>query len=141
MIYAIAIVSLVICGLFIWGIARAFDTDRGLLGGICIVFAAVFAIVSLASIGNMIAYADYKANEVARVEWRIEERTILVTMLSDIGTLMENDITASDTYLTIYKEAVEFNKNVREANTWGGTIWEGVLCDPSYAELDVIPLN
>ena len=62
-------------------------------------------------------------------------------MLGEIGFLMENDVTASDTYMSIYNEVVAFNRNVREANAWTGTMWEGILCDPSYAELDVIPLN
>lgn len=141
MIYAITIVSLAICGLSIWGISRAINTDRGFLCGICIVFTVVFVIMSLASFCVMISYIDYKINEAARIEWRIEERATLATMVGNVGMLMDNDVTASDTYLTIYKETMKFNRHVREANRWGGTIWEGILCDPSYAKLDIIPLD
>ena len=77
---------------------------------------------------------DYKANEPARIEMRIEERNVLNTMVGEIGTMMENDVTASSTYLTIYENVVNFNTNIREADTWADTIWEGILCDPSYAD-------
>lgn len=141
MVYIIPVIYILSAAILIWIGGKAFNREKILTSIVTIVLGAVMVMASLAFCGNAYCYIDYKANEVARIEWRIEERTVLVTMLSDISMLMENDITASDTYLTIYKEAVEFNKNVREANTWGGTIWEGVLCDPSYAELDVIPLN
>lgn len=141
MVYVIPVVCILFSAILLWIGSKAFNRERILISVITFLLGAIMAITSLAFCGNAYCYIDYKANEGIRQDWRIEERTVLVTMLSDIGTLMENDITASDTYLTIYKETVEFNKNVREANTWGGTIWEGILCDPSYAELDVIPLN
>ena len=43
--------------------------------------------------------------------------------------------------MEIYNSELDFNRNVREANTWSDTMWEGILCDPSYAELSVIELN
>lgn len=141
MVYAIPVICILFSTILFWIGSKAFNREKILISVVTFLLGAIMAITSLAFCGNAYSYIDYKANEVARVEWRIEERAVLVTMLSNIDTLMENDITASDTYLTIYKEAVEFNKNVRGASAWGGTIWEGVFCDPSYAELDVIPLN
>ena len=141
MVYIIPIVSIIICALLFWLGSKLFNQERVFVSVIATIFAVIFAIVVLASSINAAAYVDYKVNEVTRIEWRIEERNVLTTMLGEIGFLMENDVTASNTYMSIYNEVIAFNRSVREANTWTGTMWEGILCDPSYAELDVIPLN
>ena len=141
MVYIIPIVSIIVCALLFWLGSKLFDRDCVFRSVIVTIFAVIFAIAVLVSSINAALYVDYKANEEARMEWRIEERNVLTTMLGEIGSLMESDVTASNTYMSIYNEVIAFNRNVREANTWTGTMWEGILCDPSYAELDVIPLN
>lgn len=141
MVYIIPIVSIIVCALLFWLGSKLFDRDCVFRSVIVTIFAVIFAIAVLVSSINAALYVDYKANEEARMEWRIEERNVLTTMLEEIGSLMENDVTASNTYMSIYNEVIAFNRNVREANTWTGTMWEGILCDPSYAELDIIPLN
>ena len=141
MVYIIPIICIIICALLFWLGSKLFDKDRAFRGVIAVIFAVIFAITALGSSINVVAYVDYKTNEAARVEWRIEERNVLTTMLGEISFLVENDVTASGTYMDIYNKVIAFNRHVREANTWTGTIWEGILCDPSYAKLDVIPLN
>lgn len=141
MVYIIPVVCIIVCALLFWLGSKLFDRDCVFRSVIVTIFAVIFAIAVLVSSINAALYVDYKANEEARMEWRIEERNVLATMLGEIGSLMENDVTASNTYMSIYNEVVAFNRNVREANTWTGTMWEGILCDPSYAELDIIPLN
>ena len=141
MVYIIPIVSIIVCALLFWLGSKLFDRDCVFRSVIVTIFAVIFAIAVLVSSINAVIYVDYKANEEARMEWRIEERNVLTTMVGEIGSLMENDVTASNTYMSIYNEVIAFNRNVREANTWTGTMWEGILCDPSYAELDIIPLN
>lgn len=141
MVYIIPIVSIIICALLFWLGSKLFDRDCVFRSVIVTIFAVIFAIAVLVSSINAALYVDYKANEEARMEWRVEERNVLTTMLGEIGSLMESDVTASNTYMSIYNEVIAFNRSVREANTWAGTMWEGILCDPSYAELDVIPLN
>ena len=141
MVYIIPIVCIIICALLFWLGSKLFDKDRAFRGVIAVIFAVIFAIAALGSSINAVAYVDYKTNEAARVEWRIEERNVLTTMLGEISFLVENDVTASGTYMDIYNKVIAFNRHVREANTWTGTMWEGILCDPSYAKLDVIPLN
>ena len=141
MVYIIPIVCIIICALLFWLGSKLFDKDRVFRAVIALIFAAIFAIAALWSSINAVAYVDYKANEAARVEWRIEERNVLTTMLEEISFLIENDVTASGTYMDIYNKVIAFNRNVREANTWTGTMWEGILCDPSYTKLDIIPLN
>lgn len=141
MVYIIPIVCIVVCAFLFWLSSKLFDKDRVFRAVIALIFAAIFAITTLASFINAVAYVDYKVHETARVEERVEKLNVLTTMLGEISYLIENDVTASDTYMTIYNEVIAFNRHVREANTWTGTIWEGFLCDPSYAGLDIIPLN
>ena len=141
MVYIIPIVSIIVCALLFWLGSKLFYRDCVFRSVIVTIFAVIFAIAVLVSSINAVIYVDYKANEEARMEWRIEERNVLTTMLGEIGSLMDKDVTASNTYMSIYNEVIAFNRNVREANTWTGTMWEGILCDPSYAELDTIPLN
>ena len=141
MVYIIPIVCIIICAFLFWLGSKLFDKDRVFRAVITLIFAAIFAITTLASFINAIAYIDYKVHETARVEERVEKLNVLTTMLGEISYLIEKDVTASDTYMNIYNEVIAFNRHVREANTWTGTIWEGFLCDPSYAGLDIIPLN
>ena len=141
MVYIIPIVCIIICAFLFWLSSKLFDKDRVFRAVITLIFAAIFAITTLASFINAVAYIDYKVHETARVEERVEKLNVLTTMLGEISYLIEKDVTASDTYMNIYNEVITFNRNVREANTWTGTIWKGFLCDPSYAGLDIIPLN
>ena len=141
MVYIIPIICVIICAFLFWLGSKLFDKDRVFRAVIALIFAAIFAIITLASFINAVAYIDYKIYETALVEERVEKLNILTTMLREISYLIENDVTASDTYMTIYNEVIAFNRHVREANTWTGTMWEGILCDPSYAGLDIIPLN
>ena len=141
MVYIIPIVCVIICAFLFWLGSKLFDKDRVFRAVIALIFAAIFAITTLASFINAVAYIDYKIYETALIEERVEKLNVLTTMLGQISSLIEKDVTASDTYLTIYNEVITFNRYVREANTWTGTIWEAFLCDPSYAGLDIIPLN
>lgn len=141
MVYIIPIVCVIICAFLFWLGSKLFDKDRVFRAVIALIFAAIFAIITLVSFINAIAYIDYKVYETALVEERVEKLNVLTTMLGEINYLIEKDVTASDTYMTIYNEVIAFNRHVREANKWTGTMWEGILCDPSYAGLDIIPLN
>ena len=141
MVYILPILGIIVCAFLFWIGSKCFDNDTMFGAIVATIVAVIIAIGSLVGTINMFCYMDYKANELARIEMRIEERNVLNTMVGEIGTMMENDVTASSTYLTIYENVVNFNTNIREADTWTGTIWEGILCDPSYAGLDVIPLN
>lgn len=141
MVYIIPIVCVIICAFLFWLGSKLFDKDRVFRAVIALIFAAIFAIITLVSFINAVAYIDYKVYETALVEERVEKLNVLTTMLGEINYLIEKDVTASDTYMTIYNEVIAFNRHVREANKWTGTMWEGILCDPSYAGLDIIPLN
>ena len=141
MVYIIPVICILSATILVWIGGKALNREKILTSIIAILLGAIMVVASLAFCGNAYYYIDYKANEATRQEWRIEERTVLTTMLSEITVLMEHDVTASNTYMEIYNSVLDFNRNVREANTWGDTMWEGILCDPSYAELSVIELN
>lgn len=141
MVYIIPVICILSAAILLWIGGKAFNREKVLTSIVALLLGVSMAVASLAFCGNAYYYIDYKANEATRQEWRIEERTVLTTMLSEITVLLEHDVTASNTYMEIYNSVLDFNRNVREANTWGHTMWAGILCDPSYAELDVIPLN
>lgn len=141
MVYIIPIVCIILCVFAFWGMSKLFDRNRIFVGIIAAILGGIFVTYALITTINTVAYVDYKINEASRIEQRIEEYNMLTTMLGELSYLIDKDVTASDTYLHIYNEVIAFNKNVREANTWANTIWEGILCDPSYAKLDIIPLN
>lgn len=141
MVYIIPVVCIILCAFAFWGASKLFDRDRIFVGIIAVILGGILVVSAFATTINAVAYVDYKINEVSRIEKRIEEYNVLTTMLGELSYLIAKDVTASDTYLHIYNEVIDFNKNVREANTWANTIWEGILCDPSYAKLDIIPLN
>ena len=141
MVYIIPVICILSATILIWIGGKALNREKILTSVISLLLGAIMVMASLATCVNAYYYIDYKANETTRQEWRIEEQTVLTTMLSEITALMEHDVTASNTYMEIYNSVLDFNRNVREANTWGDTMWEGILCDPSYAELSVIELN
>lgn len=141
MIYVIEAIALVLAFIFLTRMSANMGKDHLFRGFVCLISFIICVTMFMVCAAQSVNYIDYKCNEPARQEWRIEERTVLTTLLGEMGTLIENDVTASSTYYDIYDKILEFNKEVRQANTWGGTIWEGLLCDPSYQDLDIIPLN
>ena len=118
MVYIIPIVCIIICAFLFWLGSKLFDKDRVFRAVIALIFAAIFAIITLASFINAVAYIDYKIYETALIEERVEKLNVLTTMLGEISYLIEKDVTASDTYMTIYNEVITFNRHIREANTW-----------------------
>lgn len=140
-VYIFVVVCLGLLALTVWGVSKATDYDYMFLGSICIGLTIVMAIISIAAVINAVDYTDYLLNTEARTEAQVEKRAVYVTMLSEVGALMERDVTASDTYFEIYDKIVNFNQSVRSYERWGDTWAEGLLCDPTYKNLDIIPLN
>ena len=140
-LYIGAIISVLLLGLGFWTMGKAIERDRGMLmgvgAGLCIVFTILTLIFTIMAVG----YTDYLLNVDSRMEEQVEKRAVYVTMLSEVGTLMNQDVTASDTYFDIYDKVLSFNASVRRYQRWGNTIFEGLLCDPTYKNLEIIPLN
>ena len=140
-VYIFVVVCIVLFALSLLGMSKAVDYDRMFLGSCCIGLALVMAITGLVAVINAIDYTDYLLNSEARIEEQVEKRTVYVTMLSEMGNLMEQDVTASETYMDIYNKVMDFNASVRRYEKWGGTWAEGLFCDPTYQRLEIIPLN
>ena len=134
-VYIFVVVCVVLAALFLFGMSKAVDYDRMFLGSCCIGLTLVMAIVGVAAVANAIDYTDYLLNTEARIEEQVEKRAVYVTMLNEMGNLMEQDVTASETYMDIYNKIMDFNVYVRRYEKWGGTWAEGILCDPTYNEL------
>ena len=140
-LYIGAIISILLLGLGFWAMGKGIERDRGLFVGFGAGLCIVFAILTLAFTIMAIDYTDYLLNVDSRMEEQAEKRAVYVTMLSEVSTLMSQDVTASDTYFDIYDKVLSFNSSVRRYQQWGNTIFEGLLCDPTYKNLEIIPLN
>lgn len=140
-LYIGAIISILLLGLGFWAMGKGIERDRSLFVGLGAGLCIVFAILTLAFTIMAIDYTDYLLNVDSRMEEQVEKRAVYVTMLSEVGTLMSQDVTASDTYFDIYDKVLSFNSSVRRYQQWGNTIFEGLLCDPTYKNLEIIPLN
>jgi hypothetical protein len=140
-LYIGTIISILLLGLGFWAMGKGIERDRSLFVGLGAGLCIVFAILTLAFTIIAIDYTDYLLNVDSRMEEQVEKRAVYVTMLSEVGTLMSQDVTASDTYFDIYDKVLSFNSSVRRCQRWNGTIFEGLLCDPTYKGLEIIPLN
>lgn len=140
-LYICAIISVLLLGLGFWTMSKAIERDRGMLMGVGVGLCIVFAILTLAFTITAIDYTDYLLNANSRMEAQAEKRAVYVTMLNEVSTIMNQDVTASDTYFDIYDKVLSFNSSVRRCQQWGNTIFEGLLCDPTYKNLEIIPLN
>jgi hypothetical protein len=140
-VYIFVIVCIVLFALALWGMSKAADYDYMFLGSSCICLAVIMALIGIVAIINAIDYTDYLLNSEARIEEQIERRAVYVTMLNEMGNLMEQDVTASETYMNTYDKVIDFNQAIRKYEKWGGTWFEGLLCDPTYKGLEIISLN
>ena len=140
-LYIGAIISVLLLGLGCWTMGKAIERDRGMLMGVGVGLCIVFTILTLIFTIMAVDYTDYLLNVDSRMEEQAEKRAVYVTMLSEVGTLMSQDVTASDTYFDIYDKVLSFNASVRRYQQWGNTIFEGLLCGPTYKNLEIIPLN
>lgn len=137
----VAIIVALLCVVFVVAGTRMMDNSCMFLGIIAWTLAVIFLFVGIAAIVNAFAYGGYLVNIEAYRAQAAEERAVYVTMLSEISHLIEQDVTASDTYFDIYDRVINFNRYVTKAEKWAGTWAEGIFCDPSYVGLEVIPLN
>lgn len=140
-LYICTIISILLLGLGFRAMGKGIERDRGLLLGLGAGLCIVFAILTLTFAIMAIDYTDYLLNVDSRMEEQVEKRAVYVTMLSEVSTLMSQDVTASNTYFDIYDKVLSFNASVRRCQRWSGTIFEGLLCDPTYKGLKIIPLN
>lgn len=140
-VYIGLVVFVILFALSMWGASRSFENDHNFLAGVCFACAIVFTILILVFVVGSLDYLCYNLNPEAEIAAAAETRTVYVTMLGEISSLMQQDVTASDTYMDIYDKVISFNTRVRKYERWGGTWLEGLFCDPRYEGLEIIPLN
>ena len=99
-------------------------------------------IVFIGFAGMSINYISYLANPVAKVVKVENERTSYVKLLEKYEKLEEQDITASDSYISLYEKVCDFNEEVMKAEKYDGkTFWAYMFYDPAYSTVDVIPID
>lgn len=110
---------------------------------IAVILVALFSISAIVFGINAGYYLVVNSNmEAYRVE-KIEMRDSYVALLDKYDNLVKQDITASNSYFSIYAAAVDFNKQVRLAQTnKDRAFWtEGLLYDPSYIDIEPIEIK
>lgn len=118
-----------------------------LLSEVTVVIAVILvAVFSLVAIGfginagyRLIVHSNMEAY---RAE-KIEMRDSYVALLDKYDNLTGQDVTASDSYLAIYDKVIEFNTQVRLAQTnKDRAFWtEGLFYDPSYIDIEPIGIK
>ena len=113
-----------------------------LFGGLMISLGAAMAIATLVLGINAIGYGYTMANLDAYVAKNQEKSIMYTDMVRTYEQLRNQDITASDSYLNLYKEIIDFNHSIDKAERHNGN-WmaEGLLYDPSYVGVDMVPLR
>lgn len=118
------------------------DEDHGVLGLLSIAVAVVTFFGTVGFTINAFDYGDYLMNPDVRIEYTTEKHDSLVQLLANYNMMLENDINASESYMAIHKEVRDFNDAVRRADRWQDTWWaEGWLYDPTYVNVNTIPIN
>lgn len=135
------VMTLLLVGLCVLG-TWALDEDRGLIFISTLVLGIAMLCGTIGFTINAFDYGDYLVNPDVRIEATMEKRDSLVQLLSNYNMMMEQDVNASESYITIHKDVRDFNDSVRRANHWQDTWWaEGWLYDPTYVGLNTIPIN
>ena len=123
--------------LLLWSADRFGDfAPMGVLIGVMLVA------ISICSIVQSISYISYNANPVAKTARVINERASYVKLLEKYEKLEEQDLTASDSYLSLYEKICDFNEEVMKAKKYDGkTFWAYMFYNPAYSTVDVIPID
>ena len=114
-------------------------SDFALVGAL---IGIMLVVISIGSIVQSISYISYNANPVAKTARVINERASYVKLLEKYEKLEEQDLTASDSYLSLYEKICDFNEEVMKAKKYDGkTFWAYMFYDPAYSTVDVIPID
>lgn len=139
--FIIVILFIIACAFLFWAANKAANNDYDFIEAVCLTSAVCMIVMIIFATANAFFYGSYLANTEAYNAQAIEERVVYEEMLNRIPNLIEQDVTASNSYLEIYNKVIDFNMQVNKANKWTDTWAEGILCDPRYKGLEIIPLN
>lgn len=134
----LAVISFIVGLILLFWSADAFS-DLGLVAALIGVFLLIifvgFAVMSV----NYISYLANPAAKIVRVE---NERAFYVKLLEKYEKLEEQDITVSNSYISLYESICNFNEEVMKAEKYNGkTFWAYMFYDPAYSTVDVIPID
>ena len=119
----------------------ALDEDHPVVFVTSVILGVIMIFSTIGFTLNAFDYGDYLINPEVRIDYTEEKRDSLVQLLSSYNLMMENDVNASEVYMTIHEDVREFNDAVRRADKWQDTWWaEGWLYDPTYVGVSVIPI-
>lgn len=139
-LFAVAMITLCIglCVAFAWAV----ENDLPAIGIPTLILAAIFAIAGLIGGINAVGYIHTVSTLDTQVAYKIEQREMYVDALTAYQDLRIQDVTSSESYLSLYKEILSFNHECNKANTYNN-IWyaKGLLYNPSYVGIDPVPLR
>ena len=103
----------------------------------------VMCFISFILLIGALNWTAYVANIESRRAYVIEKGAVYAEMLDKYQTvLMPQDLTASDSYLELYSNILDYNQEVRNAKKWKDSWWaEAIFYDPAYVEAKEIPIN
>lgn len=109
----------------------------------CLILAAIFFSTSIAFIPNAITCLDIHINADAYCAEKTDLRNSYIVLLKRYDRLAYQDLNASSAYLDLYDKIIDFNVNVRRAQSnKDRAFWtEGLLYNPSYLNLEPIPID
>ena len=104
--------------------------------------AGILVIPLIVLMVNSIAYINTSANlDTFQQENRVQG-AVYSTLLVNYDEMRRKDVTASETYMKLYDEIINFNKAVAKAEKWKDTWWaEGLFYDPSYLNVEPVELT
>ena len=107
-----------------------------------IITAGVFIIPLIVLIINSIDYIYTSANLEAIQEHNQVQSVIYGTLIQDYNEMRTRDVTASETYMKLYDEIIDFNKEVAKAEKWKDIWWaEGLFYNPGYLNVKSVDLT
>jgi hypothetical protein len=107
----------------------------GVCCGISVVLAVVLSFCSIASVSTM-------ANLDALQQENRVQGAVYATLLVNYDEMRRNDVTASETYMTLYSDILNFNRECEKAQKWEGKWWaEGIFYNPSYSGVEPVELT
>ena len=137
-----AVIAVLICTglwvLFCWSVYN----DYIAIGISAVCLAVVMSFVSIFGIINALAFVGANATMDSLLAYRQEQRIMYMDALSAYQELRGQDVTGSETYLSLYKEILSFNRSCDKADRYNGKWWaEGLFYDPTYIGIDPVPLR
>ena len=103
----------------------------------------IMCFISFILLIGALNWTAYVANIESRRAYVIEKGAVYTEMLDKYQTtLMPQDLTASDSYLELYSNILDYNQEVRNAKKWKDSWWaEAIFYDPAYVGVKEIPIN